>query len=85
MNLHAQMFGKAVRMMQEDLGLSTEQLAEQAGLCPHLLARIENGTAKGDEWGLREICGLASGMGVTPNRLIAKLEQLIEAAGEAWW
>jgi transcriptional regulator with XRE-family HTH domain len=37
--------------MQEDLGLSTEQLAEQAGLSPHLLARIENGTAKGDEWG----------------------------------
>jgi hypothetical protein len=38
--------------MQEDLGLSTEQLAEQAGLSPHLLARIENGTSKGDEWGV---------------------------------
>ena len=71
--------------MREDLRLSTEELAERSRVSPHLLSRIENGTATGDEFGLEEICKLANGMKTTPYRLMLKWEQFIKEAGEAWW
>lgn len=83
--LHVRMFGKAVLTMRKEMCLSTEELAEQSGLALHLIARIENGAASGDEWGLREICTLADVLDVTPDRLMEKWEQYIEEAGGAWW
>ena len=79
------MFGRAVLTTRRELALSTEGLAEQAGLPLILLGRIENGIASGDEWGLREICALADVLYVTPEQLMKKWERYIEEAGAAWW
>jgi len=83
--LHVRMFGMAVLTMRKEMRLSTEELAEQSGLGLHVLARIENGAASGDEWGSREICALVDVLDVPPDRLMEKWEQYIEEAGGAWW
>jgi transcriptional regulator with XRE-family HTH domain len=79
------MFGKAVLAMRNELGLSTEGLAEQSGIPLILLGRIENGIAGGDEWGLSEICAVAGVLHVTPDKLMERWEHYVEEAGGAWW
>ena len=81
---HARLFGKAVLAMRKELGLSTEEVAELSRTPLTLLGRIESGVASGDEWGLREICALASVLNVSAEKLTDRWDRYIEEAGEAW-
>lgn len=82
---HVRMFGKAVVNMREDVRMSQKELAKRSGISLHLLARIENGTARGDRFGLKEICKIADSMKATPHELMHEYEKILNAAGEAWW
>lgn len=78
-------FGKAVVNMREDVRMGRKELSKRSGVSLHLLARIENGTAGGDRFGLEAICKIANGMKATPYELMKEYERLIKEAGEAWW
>jgi hypothetical protein len=48
-------------------------------------ARIENGTAGADSFGLEEHCRVASGIRTTPHEGMMEYERLVKEAGKAWW
>ena len=81
--LHAQMLGKAVLRMRQEMRFTTEELAEKSGLPLAHLGRIETGMASGNEWGLREICALAAVLDCEVGQLTERWEQFIEEAGGA--
>ena len=82
---HVRMFGKAVLNMREDVRMSQKELARRSGISLRLLACIENGTARADRFGLKEICKLADGMKARPHELMNEYEKILYATGEAWW
>jgi transcriptional regulator with XRE-family HTH domain len=56
--------------VRELRNISREQLAKKSKVKCAVLARIEEGTIDGGDFGLEEICKLAGGMGITPYRLM---------------
>ena len=82
---HVRCFGQAVVQMRELRKISREELAKKSKVPLELLAKIEDGTATGADFGLKEICDIAVAMGITPYRLMQKYDQLIKDAGMAWW
>lgn len=82
---HLRMFGRAVVNMRENVRMSQKELARRSGISLRLLTRIENGTARGDRFGLTEICKIADSMKARPHELMHEFEKVLNAAGEAWW
>ncbi len=81
---HVRMFGKAVVKLRENVRMGQKELAKRAGLPLPKLARIENGTASADSFGLTEIVELASCIKATPYELMKEYERLVKKAGKAW-
>jgi transcriptional regulator with XRE-family HTH domain len=80
--LHVRCFGQAVVQMRELRNISREQLAKKSAVKLLVLTRIEEGTIDGGDFGLKEICGLAAGVGITPYRLMLAYESKLKDAGQ---
>jgi transcriptional regulator with XRE-family HTH domain len=65
-------FGRAVRRLRVEAGLSQEQLAEGAGLHPRYVSDIERGHRNP---GVVNVAGLASGLGVDLVALMSAVEE----------
>jgi len=59
--------GKRIKMFRQKLGLSQEQLSEQAGLTPAHLSHIETGNTKAS---LPTLVNLAEALGVSMDDLL---------------
>lgn len=70
-------FGREVRRRRKSLGLTLEQLAENAGLSSHFLSTVE--TEKRDP-SLTTILKVAKGLGVAPGELLGQIKG-VSAAG----
>jgi hypothetical protein len=55
-----------------------EQLAKKSKIKLAVLTSIEEGTIDGGDFGLKEICTLSAGMGVTPYRLMLAYESKLK-------
>jgi transcriptional regulator with XRE-family HTH domain len=80
--LHVRCFGQAVIQMRELRNISREQLAKKSNVKLPVVTRIEEGTIDSGDFGLKEICGLAAGMGITPYRLMLVYESKLKGAGK---
>ena len=78
--LHVRCFGQAVVQMRKQRNISRERLAKKSKVKLHVLIRIEEGTIDGEGFGLKEICGLAAGMRITPYRLMLAYESKLKDA-----
>ena len=78
---HVECFGKAIVQLRELRKINREQLAKKSGVKLPLLTSIEDGTADGMSFGLKEICGLSKGMGITAQRLMMAYENFLDEAG----
>ena len=80
--LHVRCFGQAVVQMRELRNITKVQLAKKSKIKLAILTSIEEGTIDGADFGLKEICGLAAGIGITPYRLMLAYESKLKDAGE---
>jgi ribosome-binding protein aMBF1 (putative translation factor) len=78
--LHVRCFGEAVVQMRELRNISRERLAKKSKVKLEVLTRIEEGTIDGGDFGLKEICTLAAGMGISPYRLMLAYESKLKDA-----
>ena len=67
-----QQFGSNVRALREAQGLSQEEFAALAGLDRTYVGGIERGERNA---GVLNVCRIAHTLGVSPARLLAKLEE----------
>jgi transcriptional regulator with XRE-family HTH domain len=67
-------FGKVLRLLRKDAGLSQEQLALEAGIERNFVSLIERGV---NQPTVRIIFKLAGPLGVAPSKIISLVEQLI--------
>jgi transcriptional regulator with XRE-family HTH domain len=72
-------FGREVRRIREDIGLTQEQLAERSGLSSIYIGTIENG--KRDP-SLSTVYSLAKGLGIPTSELFGSLPSLSAGARE---
>jgi hypothetical protein len=79
-DLHVRCFGQAMVQMRGLRNISRERLAKKSKVKLHMLIRIEEGTIDGLGFGLKEICGLACGMGISPYRLMLAYESKLKDA-----
>ena len=66
-----QVFGERVRARRQDLGLSQEALAAQAGIHWTFLGQIERGRRN---LNLHNLLKVAAGLGVDPGELVQNLQ-----------
>lgn len=64
--------GKAVKARREELGLTQEELASEAGLHQRWISNVERGWRNPS---LRSLQRLARGLGIKPSELLARSEQ----------
>jgi XRE family transcriptional regulator, regulator of sulfur utilization len=65
-------FGKAVRRLREERGISQEELAYRAGLHRNYAGKIERGAPVPT---LRTVSAIAQALEIRPSELIARAEQ----------
>lgn len=70
----AQAFGKVLREMRIEAGLTQEQLGFEAGVCRTFVSILELGEQQPT---LTTITKLASALAVKPSALVARVETLI--------
>lgn len=63
--------GKAVKARREELGLTQEELASEAGLHQRWISNLERGWRNPS---LRSLQRLARGLGIKPSELLARSE-----------
>jgi transcriptional regulator with XRE-family HTH domain len=78
--LRVRCFGQAVAQMRELRNITREQLAKKAKIKLAVLTSIEEGTIDGGDFGLKEICTLSAGIGITPYRLMLSYESKLKVA-----
>jgi transcriptional regulator with XRE-family HTH domain len=78
--LHVRCFGQAVVQMRELRNITREQLSMKSKIKLAVLTSIEEGTIDGGDFGLKEICTLSAGMGITPYRLMLAYESKLKDA-----
>lgn len=67
-------FGRRVRARRQELGWSIERLADESGLSPSWIARIE---LKGPDLSVVNMCRVAAALGVEVGQLGSGLELLV--------
>jgi len=78
--VHVRCFGQAVVQMRELRNITREQLAKKSKVKLAVLTRIEEGAIDGGDFGLKEICTLSAGMGISPYRLMLAYESKLKDA-----
>jgi XRE family transcriptional regulator, fatty acid utilization regulator len=73
-------FGRAVRQLRQERGLSVEAVAAAAGIAYGELDAIEAGRLDPGSLG---VLHLATGLGVTGTALLLRMEEIERAGGEA--
>ena len=83
---HERAFGRAVKKLREERGMTRRTLAGWIGIPVRALVQIERGHG-GGLVSVPEICKIAVALKLRPHELMAHYQNAVEQAdgGQAWW